>query len=228
VLDHLLKGVLVLDHIRMLIFDEADRMLSMGFLPDMKEIQRYLPRRAINACMFSATFPTYVFHLAHEFIREPEFISLSSDHVHAANTGGTSSTRRPGWTKTARWSHLRNGKSRFCHRSFATERVTYLQDDAAADFSIRDANQRAVFVHPGRRVEDVLGIRGMDVIAAERNELRFANEFVSQVKHVSRKCRRKHAGIDCAAREITLDLFMSGKKPIDSMRSASSKISIRI
>src|SRR5215471_10712746 len=86
VLDHLLKGALVLDHIRMLIFDEADRMLSMGFLPDMKEIQRYLPRRAINACMFSATFPTYVLHLAHEFIREPEFISLSTDHVHAANT----------------------------------------------------------------------------------------------------------------------------------------------
>ena len=86
VLDHLLKGTLVLDQIRMLIFDEADRMLSMGFYPDMKEIQRYLPRRALNACMFSATFPTYVIHLAHEFIREPEFISLSSDHVHVTNT----------------------------------------------------------------------------------------------------------------------------------------------
>src|ERR1051325_2825420 len=86
VLDHLLKGTLVLDQIRMLIFDEADRMLSMGFYPDMKEIQRYLPRHAINACMFSATFPTYVIHLAHEFIREPEFISLSSDHVHVTNT----------------------------------------------------------------------------------------------------------------------------------------------
>src|SRR6266446_1705506 len=86
VLDHLLKGTLVLNQIRMLIFDEADRMLSMGFYPDMKEIQRYLPRRAINACMFSATFPTYVIHLAHEFIREPEFLSLSSDHVHVTNT----------------------------------------------------------------------------------------------------------------------------------------------
>jgi ATP-dependent RNA helicase DeaD len=86
VLDHLLKGTLILDHIRMLIFDEADRMLSMGFYPDMKDIQRYLPRRAINACMFSATFPPYVIHLAHEFIRDPEFISLSTDHVHITNT----------------------------------------------------------------------------------------------------------------------------------------------
>jgi ATP-dependent RNA helicase DeaD len=86
ILDHLLKGTLVLEQIRMLIFDEADRMLSMGFYPDMKEIQRYLPRRAVNACMFSATFPAYVIHLAHEFIREPEFISLSSDHVHGTNT----------------------------------------------------------------------------------------------------------------------------------------------
>jgi ATP-dependent RNA helicase DeaD len=86
VLDHLLRGTLTLDRIRMLIFDEADRMLSMGFYPDMKEIQSYLPRRPVNVCMFSATFPPYVTHLAHEFIREPEFISLSSDHVHVTNT----------------------------------------------------------------------------------------------------------------------------------------------
>jgi ATP-dependent RNA helicase DeaD len=86
ILDHLLRGTLTLDRIRMLIFDEADRMLSMGFYPDMKEIQSYLPRRAVNVCMFSATFPPYVTHLAHEFIREPEFISLSSDHVHVTNT----------------------------------------------------------------------------------------------------------------------------------------------
>src|SRR5688572_7725699 len=86
VLDHLLKGTLVLDQVGMLIFDEADRMLSMGFYPDMKEVQRYLPRRALNACMFSATFPAYVLQMAHEFIREPEFISLSADHVHVTDT----------------------------------------------------------------------------------------------------------------------------------------------
>jgi ATP-dependent RNA helicase DeaD len=86
VLDHLLRGALVLDHLKMLIFDEADRLLSMGFYPDMKEIQSYLPRRAFNACMFSATFPLSVIQTAREFIREPEFITLSGDHVHETNT----------------------------------------------------------------------------------------------------------------------------------------------
>ncbi len=82
VLDHLLKRTFNLDQVRMLIFDEADRMLSMGFYPDMREMQRYLPQKRPHTCMFSATFPYAVMRTAQEFIREPEFISLSSDHVH--------------------------------------------------------------------------------------------------------------------------------------------------
>jgi len=82
VLDHLLKRTFNLDQVRMLIFDEADRMLSMGFYPDMREMQRYLPRKKPHTCMFSATFPYAVMRTAQEFIKEPEFISLSSDHVH--------------------------------------------------------------------------------------------------------------------------------------------------
>jgi len=86
VLDHLLKRTLSLDHIEMLIFDEADRMLSMGFYPDMKQIQGYLPKRSPHTCMFSATFPGYVMRTAREFIHEPEFITLSLDHVHVTET----------------------------------------------------------------------------------------------------------------------------------------------
>jgi ATP-dependent RNA helicase DeaD len=86
VLDHLLKRTFNLEHLRMLVYDEADRMLSMGFYPDMRELQRYLPHRAMHTCMFSATFPESVLRSAREFIREPEFLSLSSDHVHVTDT----------------------------------------------------------------------------------------------------------------------------------------------
>lgn len=86
VLDHLLRRTLSLEHLEMLIFDEADRMLSMGFYPDMKQVQRYLPDRDLHICMFSATFPSYVLRTAREFIREPEFLSLSQDQVHVATT----------------------------------------------------------------------------------------------------------------------------------------------
>ena len=86
ILDHLLKRTLSLEHLELLIFDEADRMLSMGFYPDMKRIQKYLPDRPLHSCMFSATFPPHVVSTAREFIRHGEFISLSKDHVHVTDT----------------------------------------------------------------------------------------------------------------------------------------------
>lgn len=86
VLDHLLKRTLTLEYLKMLIFDEADRMLSMGFYPDMVQVQRYLPKRRLNTCMFSATFPEHIMRTAHQFMDQPALVSLSKDHVHVTET----------------------------------------------------------------------------------------------------------------------------------------------
>ncbi len=82
VLDHLLRRSLKLDTLRTLIFDEADRMLSIGFYPDMKEVQKYLPKRKVTTCLFSATYPPNVMQLAGEFMNDPAMLSLSQKQVH--------------------------------------------------------------------------------------------------------------------------------------------------
>ncbi|MBG0790454.1 MAG: DEAD/DEAH box helicase [Desulfovibrionaceae bacterium] len=84
ILDHLMRRNLVLDDLKVIIFDEADRMLSVGFYPDMVEVKRYLPRRLDGSYMFSATFPPSVLRLAEEFMYQPEFMSLSSDETNVS------------------------------------------------------------------------------------------------------------------------------------------------
>jgi ATP-dependent RNA helicase DeaD len=84
ILDHLLKNTLSLDHLKILIFDEADRMLSMGFYPDMVKIRKYMPTKEIVSSMFSATFPPQIIRLADQFLHNPELLSLSGNQVHIA------------------------------------------------------------------------------------------------------------------------------------------------
>jgi ATP-dependent RNA helicase DeaD len=82
VLDHLHRGTLDASQVRMLVLDEADEMLSMGFERELSAILERLPKSR-QTLLFSATIPPDIERMARDRLREPEFITLSGDHVGA-------------------------------------------------------------------------------------------------------------------------------------------------
>jgi ATP-dependent RNA helicase DeaD len=80
ILDHMQSGALDPSRVGILVLDEADELLSMGFYPDMRRIQAELPKNR-QTLLFSATLPPTVQSLARGFLRQPEFISLSADRL---------------------------------------------------------------------------------------------------------------------------------------------------
>jgi ATP-dependent RNA helicase RhlE len=74
-LDHYGRHTLRLDTVEVAVLDEADRMLDMGFMPDIRRIMQSLPRQR-QTHMFSATIPPEVERVIHEFMREPVRIAI--------------------------------------------------------------------------------------------------------------------------------------------------------
>jgi ATP-dependent RNA helicase RhlE len=74
-LDHMSRGYVRFDHVEVAVLDEADRMLDMGFLPDVRRILETLPRDR-QTLLFSATMPPEIVRLAQEFLREPRTVQM--------------------------------------------------------------------------------------------------------------------------------------------------------
>ncbi|WP_420227604.1 DEAD/DEAH box helicase [Pigmentiphaga litoralis] len=83
-LDHIEQKTVSLSQVGMLVLDEADRMLDMGFLPDLERIMRLLPEKR-QTLLFSATFSNEIRRLGHTFLKQPIEIETAARNATSDN-----------------------------------------------------------------------------------------------------------------------------------------------
>ncbi|MDI9865462.1 DEAD/DEAH box helicase [Flectobacillus sp. DC10W] len=76
-MDIYLKGELVVKELKTLVLDEADKMMDMGFMPQIRGILEVIPSKKRQNLLFSATFPPRVENLSHEFLEFPKKVEVS-------------------------------------------------------------------------------------------------------------------------------------------------------
>src|ERR687885_1359686 len=79
-IDHVKQGSIQLDSVKYVVLDEADRMLDMGFIDDIKFILFYINEDR-QTCLFSATMPPEILKLAQEYMKEIEEIRLNKEEI---------------------------------------------------------------------------------------------------------------------------------------------------
>jgi ATP-dependent RNA helicase DeaD len=84
VMDHMRKGTLNLDTLKVLVLDEADEMLRMGFIDDVEWVLEQTPDD-IQIALFSATMPSIIRKIAQEYLTNPEQITIKVTTASAEN-----------------------------------------------------------------------------------------------------------------------------------------------
>ena len=80
-LDHLNRGTLRLQHVKIVVLDEADEMLDMGFIEDIESILKDVPTEGRQIMLFSATMPPGIRKLAQTYMNNPRSVTVSRDEL---------------------------------------------------------------------------------------------------------------------------------------------------
>jgi ATP-dependent RNA helicase RhlE len=149
-LDHIEQKSVNLGQVEILVLDEADRMLDMGFIPDIKRIMKLLPPTAKRQnLLFSATFSNEIKNLADELLNEPQLIEVARRNT-AAETVSQSAYKVAQEDKRALLVHLvksRNLSQVLCFmrtKHAASRLARQLEKDGLATSAIHgDKTQQA-------------------------------------------------------------------------------------
>ena len=176
-IDLMTQGIVYLDLVECFVLDEADRMLDMGFLPDIKRIMSKLPS-ARQSLFFSATMSPEISKLAGELVRDPVKIEISPESpavekinqrvmlVEKANKDALLIhllKTHPEWTKVIVFAKMRHGADRVCRK------LARAEIPCAAIHSDKTQNQRTRALEGFRRgqvrvlVATDIASRGIDV-----------------------------------------------------------------
>ena len=139
-LDHIEQKNLTLNHVEVLVLDEADRMLDMGFIPDIVRIIGMLPKQR-QSLLFSATFSNEIKALADRMLKAPVLIEVARRNESAANVA-QQLYRVQGDDKRRLLGHIVNSQQLtqvlvFCRSKMNTARLaTALQRDGFSTSAI--------------------------------------------------------------------------------------------
>ena len=101
-LDHIERGTINLKEVELVVLDEADRMLDMGFIDDIEKILSKT-RQDRQTLLFSATMPPAIVELSKRYMKSPQTVSVSEDHLRQRTSSSITSKCPNSTSSTTCW-----------------------------------------------------------------------------------------------------------------------------
>jgi superfamily II DNA/RNA helicase len=182
-MDHMASGKAVLQHLQTLVLDEADRMLDMGFIDDIRHIAQATPA-ARQTLMFSATFAGHVGRLAQDLLREPLRVDVASHTDTHADIEQRLHWADDGAHKSALLDHILTERS-------VEQALVFTSTQRDADWladRLADIGHRVASLHggmpQGRRNRVLHGLRTRDLRVLVATDVAARGIDVPTISHV--------------------------------------------